>query len=113
MGVEFEKKFIELSKSEIEAVTTNYHNWQRVGHEEKYQDMAEYCYSAKYEEIEEKGFSLIPSKYISFNDRDSDINFDVEMNRIKREFEEILSEEMESQKELLAAFKGLGYEIKL
>jgi len=113
MGVEFDKKFIELSKSEIESVTVTYHNWQRVGHEETYQDVAEYCYSAKYEEIEKKDFSLIPSKYIKFNDRDNDIDFDREMNRIRNEFGEILKEEANSQRELLEAFKGLGYEINL
>lgn len=113
MGVEFEKKFIELSESEIAQVTTNYHNWQRNGHEETYTNIPELCYSAKYEEIESKGFSLIPSKYIEFNDRDSPIDFDTEMRRIQTEFSTLLAEEVESQKELKNALEGLGYGITL
>jgi len=112
-GSEFEKKYTELTPTDIEKVASNYHNWQRVGHEKTYDNISEYCYSANYEEIENNDFSLIPSKYIAFKDRDSDIDFDKEMNRIQKEFKNILVEEMESQKELKNAFKGLGYEIRL
>ena len=113
MGVEFEKKYVEITASEIEQVTATYHNWQRIEHEKSYADIPERCYSASYEEIEEKGFSLIPSKYIEFVDRDSDIDFDTEMKRIQKEFKTLLAEEVESQKELMNAFRGLGYEITL
>lgn len=112
-GSEFEKKYIELTQVDIGKIASNYHNWQRIGHDKTYTNISEYCYSANYEEIEKNGFSLIPSKYIEFKDRDSNINFDKEMKRIQKEFKTILVEEMESQKELMNAFKGLGYEIKL
>lgn len=112
-GVEFEKKFIELSESEITKVTSDYHNWQRVNHDNTYSNIPEYCYSASYKEIEAKEFSLIPSKYIEFVDRDSEINFDNEMKRIQYEFKMLLAQEVESQSELLNAFKGLGYEIEI
>jgi type I restriction enzyme M protein len=111
-GSEFEKAFIELTPEDIQKVVENFHNWQQFGWEKAYKDIPEFCYSASFAEIKEKDFSLIPSKYIPFVDRDSGINFENEMQRIQHEFSQILAEEESSQRELIAAFKGLGYAIK-
>jgi type I restriction enzyme M protein len=110
-GSEFDKKFIELTAEDIEKVALNYHNWQQVDYETTYKDIPEFCYSAKIEKIKDNDFSLVPSKYIEFVDRDSNIDFDAEMKRIQQEFKTLLSEEEESQEQLREAFKGLGYEI--
>lgn len=107
------KKYIQLTEQDVEKVRSTYHNWQSTKYKQDYQNIPEYCYSATYKEIENNGFSLIPSKYIEFVDRDNKIDFDREMKRIQKEFKTILKEEIESQQELLNAFKGLGYEIKL
>lgn len=112
-GSEYEKKYILLTESDIAKVAANYHGWQRVGHDKNYKHVPEFCYSATITEIENNGFSLIPSKYIEFVDRDSKIDFDKEMKRVKGEFQKLLTQEIDSQKELLGALKGLGYEIKL
>lgn len=113
MGVEYEKKYIQLTDEDIYKVTSTYHNWQRDGFSEEYKDIPEFCYSANLEEIKRNNYSLIPSKYIKFLDRDSGIDYDKEMKRIQKEFKEILKDEVESQKELINAFKHLGYEIEL
>ena len=63
-------------------------------------------------EIEKKGWSLVPSKYIKFIDHDLDIDFCTEMSRIQEEMRDILMQERESQKILIDAFKGIGYEIE-
>ena len=110
-GVEFEKKYIELSKDEIEKVVNIYHNWQQIDYKATYKDVPELCYSATFEEIEKNDFSLVPSKYIEFIDRDSNLDFDTEMKKIQKEFKEILKEEEESVKMLKDAFKVLGYEV--
>jgi len=110
-GSEFDKKFIELTAEDIEKVALNYHNWQQVDFETTYKDIPEFCYSANFAEIKDNDFSLVPSKYIEFVDRDSNIDFDAEMKRIQQEFKSLLSEEEESQEQLREAFKGLGYEI--
>lgn len=111
-GSEFEKKYVELTVEDIQKIATNYHNWQQTGWKESYKDIPEFCYSASIEEMKEKDFSLVPSKYIPFVDQDSEIDFDTEMKRIQREFSELLSLEKESQQELIEAFRGLGYAIK-
>ena len=63
-------------------------------------------------EIEDKGWTLTPSKYIEFIDHDLDINFEEEMKRIQNEMKEILKEEKRSQQMLEDAFEGIGYGVK-
>jgi len=110
-GVEHEKKYIRLTEDEISKIAQNYHNWQQKDYKETYKDVPEFCYSAHFDEIVENDFSLVPSKYIEFVDRDAGIDFDDEMKRIKAEFETLLSEEEQSQKQLKNAFKELGFEL--
>lgn len=110
-GSEYDKKFIELTAEDIEKVALNYHNWQQTDYKNTYKNVPEYCYSASFEELKANNFSLVPSKYIEFEDRDSNIDFDTEMKRIQQEFKTLLTEEEDSQNQLKEAFKGLGYEI--
>lgn len=110
-GQEFEKMFIELTDEDIAKVALNYHNWQQVEHAKTYKNIPEFCYSARLEEIVRNDFSLVPSKYIEFVDRDSGIDFDSEMKRIQNDFRVLLKDEKESQEQLINAFKVLGYEL--
>jgi type I restriction enzyme M protein len=110
-GTEYDKQFIEILPEDAAEVANNFHNWQQENHSQTYKDIPEYCYSANYEEISKNDFSLIPSKYISFVDRDGELNFDREMKKIQADFVQIMHEEKQSQSELLKAFKDLGYEL--
>ena len=110
-GQEFEKQFIELSADEIQKVAENYHNWQQSDKDSTYKNIPEYCYSASFEELKANDFSLVPSKYIEFIDRDSAIDFDTEMKRIQQDFKILLKDEKQSQEQLIHAFKTLGYEL--
>jgi len=110
-GSPFEKKFTQLTPEDISKVVTTYHNWQQVDYKTTYKNIPEYCYSANFEEVASRNFSLVPSKYIQFVDRDSGIDFDKEMKRIRTEFKEILKEEEAAARDIKEAFKGLGYEI--
>lgn len=78
-----------------------------------YQNIPEFCYSASLDEVAKKDFSLVPSKYIEFVNRDENINFDKKMLALKNEFAELLKAEEQSKFELLKVFKELGYEIRL
>ena len=110
-GSEYEKKFIELTEDDIQQVALNYHNWQQVGYDNTYKDVPEFCKSAGFEDLKANDFSLVPSKYIEFVDKDSGIDFDTEMKRIQQDFKTLLHEEKESQEQLINAFKILGYEL--
>ena len=110
-GEPFEKKYIQFSQEQIAQIAENFHNWQREGHEQTYRNVPEYCYSATLEEIEAKGWSLVPSKYIEFRNRDENIDFDTKMKQLQSEMQELLHQEEASKKELLNLFKELGYGI--
>ncbi len=110
-GSEYEKKYVQLTPDDIEKVAENYHNWQQTDYTTTYKDIPEFCKSASLKDIEANDFSLVPSKYIEFVDRDSGIDFDTEMRRIQHDFKALLQEEQDSQEQLKNAFKTLGYEL--
>lgn len=126
MGEPFEKKYIQFSEGDIRKIADTYHTWQTatminntslttnggkdVNH---YKDIPEYCYSAGIEEIREKDYSLVPSRYIEFVNRDEEIDFDEKMKSLQREIGELLREEKKSRSEMLAVFEDLGYKIEL
>ncbi len=73
--------------------------------------MAEYCYSATLEEIAQKNYSLVPSKYIEFINRDEQVDFDEKMRKLQSELADLLNQEQDSKKEILRLFDELGYKI--
>jgi len=110
-GIPFEKKYVQFSDEKIKEIASTLHEWQK--EDSSYKDIPEFCYSAKYEEIIKKDFSLVPSKYIEFVNRDENIDFDEKMQTLKSDFADLLKAEAASKKDLLNVFKELGYEIKL
>jgi type I restriction enzyme M protein len=120
IGIPFEKKFIQFSDDDIKRITSTYHQRQVTtlsGLDEapasSYENIAEFCYSATLDEISKKDYSLVPSKYIEFINRDVNINFKEKMNALTSEFAELMQAEEQSKRELLSVFKALGYEIDL
>ncbi|MEQ9219116.1 MAG: class I SAM-dependent DNA methyltransferase [Cyclobacteriaceae bacterium] len=111
IGEPFEKKFIQFSSEQVNQIASTYHSWQQKISD--YKDQSEYCYSATLEEVKAKDYSLVPSKYIEFVNRDENIDFDTKMTALKDEFTDLLRKEDESKAELLNVFKELGYEIEL
>ncbi|MFZ6723413.1 N-6 DNA methylase [Undibacterium sp. Ji49W] len=109
MGEPFEKKFTQFSDENIRQIASTYHQWQSATIE----NIPEFCYAAQLDEVIKKDFSLVPSKYIAFINRDENIDFDEKMRGLQKEFAEMLKAEMNSKIDLLSVFKELGYEIKL
>ena len=108
-GEPFEKKYIQFSTEQIRQIAENFHNRQRMGHEQTYHNEPEYCYSATLDEIEKKGWSLVPSKYIEFRNRDEQIDFDTKMKQLQAEMRDFLQQEEASKQELKALFEKFGY----
>ena len=108
-GEPFEKKYTQFSTEQIQQIAKNFHNWQRVGYEETYHNEPEYCYSATLDEIEKKGWSLVPSKYIEFRNRDEQIDFDTKMRQLQADMRDLLQKEEESKQQLKELFEKLGY----
>ena len=79
-------------------------------------DVPEFCKSVSvYGEggVKEKDFSLVPSKYIEFVNRDETVDYETKMKELQAELSEILRAEAETRADVLNVFKSLGYEIKL
>lgn len=114
------KKKVVLTQTQIEKIKRIYHGWQSANSSD-YWDVPELCQSVKILKkdkthpddlsIEERDFSLAPSKYIEFIDHDLDIDYAAEMARIQAEMRDILKAEKASQTMLEQAFRGIGYDI--
>ena len=115
IGEPFEKKFVQFSETDIKKVANKFHEWQSRSNADTQTtfNIPEFCYSATFDEIEKKDFSLVPSKYITFINRDENIDFDAKMQTLQTEIAELLKQEAQSKNDLLTVFKELGYEIKL
>jgi type I restriction enzyme M protein len=112
-GEPFEKKFVQFSRQQIQDIAKTFHTWQETRFEQEYQNVPEYCYSAHLDEIRAKDYSLVPSKYIEFINRDENIDFDEKMTSLQAELADLLRAEEASKQDLLTVFKELGYEITL
>lgn len=106
------KKKVRLSTDQIERAAEIYHNWQSEGTDGTQYAVPELYRSVGIKEIEQNGWSLVPSKYIEFIDHDLEIDFPAEMKRIQQEMRDVLAQEKASQKMLAEAFRGIGYGIE-
>ena len=70
----YEKKYVKLSEEQIAEVCKIYFDWQTTKTENYAKP--ELYYSAHIDEIREKGFSLVPSRYIEFVERKTKINWE-------------------------------------
>lgn len=66
---------------------------------------------ASLEEVAAKGYSLVPSKYIEFVNRDEDIDFDSKMTVLQKEMKAILSDEEQSRNAVKTLFNELGFSL--
>ena len=120
-GIPFEKKYTQFSEDEIREIAGTYHTWQclrqaQATSENKlkgYEDIPEFCYSATKEEVKAKDYSLVPSKYIAFVNRDEQIDYEDKMKALQQDITQLLQEEAQSKEDLLNVFKELGYAIQL
>lgn len=114
------KKKTVLTPVQIADVKKVYDAWQSVD-TTLYTDVPEFYQSVKILKkdkvhpedisIEDKDFSLAPSKYIEFIDHDLDIDYAKEMVRIQNEMRLLMVSEELSQSMLKDAFRGIGYGI--
>ena len=105
------KKKVRLVTEQIERAADIYHTWQSEGTDGTNYEVPELYRSVGIAEIESKGWSLTPSKYIEFIDHDLDIDYEKEMARIQAEMKKVLVQEKKSQQMLEDAFRGIGYGI--
>lgn len=105
------KKKVRLVSEQIERAADIYHTWQGKDIDGTNYEMPELYRSVGISEIEDKGWTLTPSKYIEFIDHDLEIDYEKEMARIQAEMKEVMIQEKKSQQMLEDAFRGIGYGI--
>lgn len=111
MGVPYEKKYVELSEADRLKVSDTYHKWQQEGWKDNYTNVPEFCYAASIEDVEGKGFSLVPSKYIEFVNRDEQVDYATKIAELQKELSIILAEEEQNKVQLKRLFAELGAEL--
>ncbi len=102
----YEKKYVKLSEEQIQRVCDIYHTWQTTGGAYA---KPELYYAAHKEEIAEKGYSLVPSRYIEFVDRDTEMDYESALTEMSKEYKKLLDRWEKNKATMVDAFKVLGY----
>lgn len=105
----YEKKYVQLLTEQIEAVHKIYTDWQTIAHKAKY-EKPELYYSATRAEIEANGWSLVPSRYIEFVDRDTELPYEEVLQSAGATVKDLLRRQRDNREALIEAFKTLGYD---
>ena len=113
LRVHSKAKALEFTDEDRAIITDRFKSWRFEGYPTQYEDVPEFCYSAKKCEIIEKDYSLVPSRYIKFVNRDESVGYEAKMAELQGELKKLLVQEQQSKQDLLEVMKGLGYGIEL
>lgn len=105
----YEKKYVQLIPEQIARVVSIYHTWQAEGTNGAHYAKPELYCSASRAEIEANGWSLAPSRYIEFVDRDTDIDYNDVLTTASEKIRTIAEGMTRNQQQLTEALKTLGY----
>jgi type I restriction enzyme M protein len=105
----YEKKYVKLSEEQIAAAHKIYTDWQTNDYPDGYASPELYC-AVTAETIEQNGWSLVPSRYIKFQDRDSDLDFNTVLESAGKTVKDLLKQQEENRQSLINAFKAIGYD---
>ena len=107
-----QKKKFALTSEQILKATEIYRKWQEEGTDGKNYAEPELYRSVDFETIKANNFSLVPSRYIEFVDRDTNIDYDATLRETSKAVSELLKAHESNTAKIKAAFEGLGYECK-
>lgn len=108
-----QKKKVILKDDQIKRATEIYFKWQAEGTDGANYAQPELYRSVRLDEadgIEANNFSLVPSRYIEFVDRDSNIDYDKVLTETASVVSDLLKRQKENDETLRNALKELGYE---
>lgn len=107
-----QKKKYAFTPEQISEAAEIYHKWQEEGTDGKNYAQPELYRSVNFETIKKNNFSLVPSRYIEFVDRDTNIDYDATLKETSKAVSELLKAHESNTAKIKAAFEGLGYECK-
>lgn len=108
----YEKKYVQFVPEQIEKVVDIYHRWQAAGTDGTNFAEPELYRSVGIEEIKENGWSLVPSRYIEFVDRDTNIDYESVMSEASKKVASLLARQEANDAALRKAFAALGFNLE-
>lgn len=108
----YEKKYVQFLPEQIAKILSIYHKWQAVGTDGVNFAEPELYRSVGKNEIEQNGWSLVPSRYIEFVDRDTNIDYEAVMNEASNTVASLLARQEANDTALRKAFATLGFNLK-
>lgn len=112
IGHPYEKKYIELTNDDRDIIVERFNAWRGTNYKTDYFDEIEFCHSASADEIIEKDYSLVPSRYIEIKKNNEVFNYDKSMKMLQESLINILDDEKQSRNALEKVMEELGYGIK-
>ena len=111
----YEKKYVRFTDEQIASVVKIYQDWQTVGRLPR-DRRDEYAQPELYravhkDEIAANNWSLVPSRYIEFVDRDTELDYKTALKTAGAAASDLLKRQDENAKRLAAAFKALGVKL--
>ena len=109
----YEKKFVQFSAEQIADICKIYFDWQTLTDTARpaTYEKPELYRSVGIEEIRKNNFSLVPSRYIEFVDRDKVIDYEKVMSESAVKVADILTRQQANHAALEKAFAALGYKL--
>ena len=105
-----QKKKVELKADQIARAANIYFKWQEKGTLGGEYAEPELYRSVEFNEIKKNDFSLVPSRYIEFIDRDSNIDYNKVLTETASTVSDLLKRQKKNDETLCNALKQLGYE---
>lgn len=102
------KTFIVFDEKQIQDICAIYHGWQTDLNGSDF-DCAELYHSANRKELEANNWSLTPSRYIRFEDKDLEMDYRTALTNATTAMEKLLEDQRSNETALINAFKALGY----
>lgn len=107
-----QKKKVRLDDEQIHRAAEIYFTWQAEGTDGDSYAMPELYRSVSLDEIAHNGYSLVPSHYIEFVDRDRNIDYDKVLTETSSIVSDLLKRQKANDEKLRNALNQLGYECK-
>ena len=89
----------ELSREDIEKITSTYHNWRNK--KGNYADIPGFCASASIDRVRELDYVVTPGRYVGLPDDEDDFDFGDRFTALQAEFKSQLAEEEKLNKAIL------------
>lgn len=105
-----QKKKVELKADQIKRAAEIYFKWQSDGTDGSRYAEPELYRSVGFDVLKSNGYSLVPSRYIEFVDRDTKIDYHQVLTETATTVRELLNRQQKNDETLRNALKQLGYE---